>query len=102
MQWKHVVVLACQDLVAGLDDQFISGVVQPSARAVGGRGGLLQDRIARDHLTGDQILADAEMLERPLGLRSPQLVRSYLDHAEAVSLLSEIDHALFPCWWSSS
>src|ERR1700751_4139207 len=100
MQRKHVVVLACQDFVAGLDDQLVSGVVQPPARIVGGRGTFLQDRISRDHFARNQILADAEMLEGSLRLRSPQLVCRYLDHAEAVSFLPIVGHGLSPClWW---
>src|SRR6516164_145455 len=96
MQREHVVVLTCQDFIAGLDDQFISGVVQPSARTVGGRGALLQDRIARDHFAGDQIRADGKMLKRTLGLSAPELVGRHFDDAEAVRLFSHLGHGYFP------
>src|SRR5262245_7962956 len=100
MQGKHVVVSARQDFVASLDNQFISRVIQSPARTVGGRGSLLQDRIARDHFAGNQIRANAEMLQRALGLCSPQLVCRNLDHAEAVTFLPEVGHELSPCLWS--
>src|SRR6516225_6390805 len=101
MQWEHVVVLAGEDLVAGLHDQLVASVVQPAAGMVRDGGGLLQDRVAGDHLARNEILADAEMLQRALRLRSPQLVCRYLDNAEAVSFLSEVGHVLSPCWWPS-
>jgi hypothetical protein len=63
VQRKHVVVLAGQDFIAGLDDQFVSLCVEPPAIMVGNGGGLLQRRVGRDHLAGDEILAVAEMLE---------------------------------------
>jgi hypothetical protein len=97
MQGKHVVVLAREDFVAGLDDQFVALVVEPLARVVGNRGSLLQDRIGGDHFARNQILADAEVLERALGLRAPQLVGRHLDDAEAVGLSSHAGHDFFSC-----
>src|SRR5262249_21185210 len=96
MQWKHVVVLPGEDFVAGLSDQFVTLIVEPLARVVCSSGGLLQDRVGGDHFAGDQIRADAEMLEGALGLRTPELVRRHLDHAEAVSLLSHAGHMISP------
>ena len=96
MQRKHVVMLTGEDFVAGLDDQFVSGVVHPTARMIGERGALLQDRVARDHLARDQILADAEMLQRALRLCSPQLVGGHFHDAEAVGLFPELSHLLVP------
>src|SRR6478672_2183659 len=32
------------------------------------------------------------MLERALGLSTPQLVRGHLDHSEAIGLFSHLDH----------
>src|ERR1700683_5843408 len=43
MQRKHVVVLAGEDFVAGLSDQFVSLIVKALARVVRDGGGLLQD-----------------------------------------------------------
>ena len=71
MQGKHVVVLAGEDFVAGLNNQFISPIVEPLAGVVGGGGRLLQDGIGGDHSAGDQIGADTEVLERALGLCTP-------------------------------
>src|SRR5271156_4290058 len=71
MQRKHVVVLAGEDFVAGLNDQFKSPIVKPLAGVVRGGGGLLQNGVGGDHLAGDQIRADTEVLERALGLCTP-------------------------------
>src|SRR5580704_9345758 len=67
MQRKHIVMLACEDLVASLHDQLVTLIVEPLAGMVRDSGGFLQDGIGSDHLTRYQILADAEMLERALG-----------------------------------
>ena len=87
-----------KDFVASLDDQLISRVVEPSALVVGRRGAFLQNCISCDHFAGYQIGANAEMLERSLGLRPPQLVCGHLDHAEAVTFLTEIRHVHSPCF----
>src|ERR1700730_17661746 len=96
MQWKHVVMLAGQDFVTGLNDQLIALIVKPLAVAVGGGGGLLQGGVGRDHLAGDQVLPDAEMFKRTLGLGAPQLVGRYFNDAEAVSLFSHASHVNSP------
>jgi hypothetical protein len=72
MQREHVVVLAGQDLVADLDNEPMHLVVETLAGMVGVGRRLLQDGEAGHHLARDQVLADAEMLERALGLRAPQ------------------------------
>jgi hypothetical protein len=46
----------------------------------------LKRRIGRDHFARHQILADAEMLERPLRLRSPEFVGGDIDLTKAVHL----------------
>ena len=71
VQGKHVVMLACQDLVTDLNDQLVALIVQPLAVMVRDGGGLLQCGVGRDHLAGNQVLADAEMLKRALGLGAP-------------------------------
>jgi hypothetical protein len=96
VQGKHVVVLPGEDFVAHLNDQFIAPIVEPLARMVGGGGGFLQNGVGGDHFGRNQIPADAEMLERALGLRAPQLVRRHLDHAEAVALFSRLSHRISP------
>jgi hypothetical protein len=78
---KHVVVLAGEDFVAGLDDQFISPTVEPVVGMIGSGSGFFQRCVRSDHLARDEILADAEMLQRALRLRPPQFIRGYLDLA---------------------
>src|SRR5262245_40274809 len=90
MQRKHVVVLAGEDLVADLDDELPSLIVEPFAVVVRDGRGFLQGGVRRDHLAGDQVLPDAEMLKRALGLSAPELVGGYFDDAEAVSLSSHV------------
>src|SRR5271154_7631869 len=74
MQREHLVVLPGQNLVASLHDQPVNRAVQPSTCMVGVGGRLLQDWVGSDHLPRDQVLADAEMLQRPLRLRSPESI----------------------------
>src|SRR5262245_32085538 len=82
-------MLTRQYFVAGLDDQFVMLIVEPLAGMVRGGRGLLQDRVGGDHLARNQILADAEVLERALSLGTPELIDRYIDHAEAI--------CFFPC-----
>ena len=85
-------VLAGEDFVADRDDQPVSLVASRAAVVIGIGRGLLQDRIGRDHLARHQVLADAEMLERALRLRAPELVGGHIDLAEAVGFLANGDH----------
>src|SRR5690242_8860518 len=94
VQRKHRVVLAGEDLVARLHDQPAALVVEPGDPAVGDRAGLLQHRVGGDHLGRHALAPDAEMLDRALRLRAPQLVGRDLDHAQAVGLASGAGH----CW----
>ncbi len=89
-------MLTGQDLVAHLDDQSIATIIQPPVGMIGGGGGLLQDRVARDHFARDQIFADAEMLQRALGLGTPQFFGRDLDNAKTVALFSNIHHLFAP------
>ena len=89
-------VLAGEDFVAHLNDQLVTLVVEPLAGVVGDGSGFLQNRVGGNHLARDQIPADAEVLERALRLRAPELVRGNIDFAEAVSLGSRSRHATFP------
>ena len=63
MQRKHVVMLAGQDFVANLNNQFVALVVEPLAVVVGDWRRLSSGRIGRDHLAGNQIFPDTEMFE---------------------------------------
>src|SRR6202048_4980998 len=63
VQRKHVVMLAGQDFIAGLNNQVGALIVKPLAVAVGDGGGFLQGGVGRDHLAGNQVLADAEMFK---------------------------------------
>src|SRR2546427_9973279 len=83
VQWKHVVMLAGEDFIARPNDQLVLLIVESLACMVRRRGGLLQDGIGRDHLAGHQIRADTEMLERALGLGTPELVGRNGDLAQA-------------------
>src|SRR5262245_38743154 len=75
---KHVVMLARDDFVANLDDQSVTLVIQSLARVIYVRRALLERGVRRDHLSWNQILADAEVLQRALRLRTPQTIRSHL------------------------
>src|SRR5215831_11404853 len=63
MEREHVVVLAGKDLVADLNDQFVTLIVKPPTRVVRNRRRLFQGGIRRDHFAGNQVAADREMLE---------------------------------------
>src|SRR5262245_55698062 len=89
VQRKHVVMLAREDLVARLNDEFVSLVVETLAGVVGCGRGLFQDRVGGDHLTPDQILPDPAMFERTMSLGAPELIGRDFDHAQAI--------CFFPC-----
>src|SRR5260370_25418589 len=74
VQRKHVMMLACDNFVANLGDQFVLLVAKPLTGMIGFGSGLLQYGISGDHLTRNQIVADVEMLERALGLSAPKFV----------------------------
>ncbi len=85
-------MLAGDDLVAGRHDQLVDVAGEPLGRMVGVRRGLLQDGIGRDHLARHQVVTDAEILQRALGLRAPELVGGNVDLAETVGFLADIAH----------
>jgi len=80
-------MLAGEDFITYLNDQRVALVIEALAGKVGIRSGFLQGSERRDHLTRDQILPYAEMLQRALCLRSPQLVARHIDLTDAVSFL---------------
>jgi len=96
VQREHVVVLTGEDFVAGLDDQLVLLIAKPLAGMVCCGSRLLQDGIGGDHLTRNQVLADAEMLERALGLSTPQLIGRHFNHSEAICLSSHVGHLFLP------
>ena len=59
---------------------------------IGVRRRLFQDGVGGDHVARRQILADAEMLERTLGLRAPKPVGGDTDLAEGVGFYAKIAH----------
>src|SRR5271169_5905318 len=87
VQGKHVMMLARQDFVANLNDQFVALVVESFAAVVGNRGPLFEGCIGGDHFAGDQIRPDAEMVKRALRLCAPEFVGGHFNNAETVSLI---------------
>src|SRR6266403_6393999 len=92
MQREHVVMLTRQDLIADLDDLAVRQGVEPAALVVGVGRGLFEDGIGGDHFAGHQVSADAEMLERALGLRAPELVDRYRYLTQAVGFDAYVVH----------
>src|SRR5262245_23645109 len=81
MQGEHVVMPPTQNFVTSLSDQLVSLIIKPVAVAIGDGSGLLQYSVSCDHFARNQVLTDAEMLQRALRLCTPKLVRRNLDHA---------------------
>src|SRR5215471_10813185 len=92
VQRKHVVMLAGQNFIAGLNDQFAALIVKSFAIVVCNSGGFLQRGVGRDHFAWNEVLPDAEMFKRSLGLSAPELVGGHFDDTEAVSLVSHVGH----------
>src|SRR5204863_8372787 len=67
--------------------------VEPAGLMVYRGRGPLQDRVGTDHLARDQLVADAEILQRPLSLRPPQLVGRDGNLPETVAFDPDIGHA---------
>src|SRR5262245_65832871 len=63
VQGKHVVMLPGENFVTRLDDQSMTLIVQPFAGMVRSSRGFLQGVIGNCPFAGNQIPADAEMLE---------------------------------------
>ena len=86
VQRELVVVLAVDDLVGGLHDQLRLLGRELAEVLVGEGGGLLEDGHAPDDGLRHAVVADGEMMERPLRLRPPVPISRHLDLAEAVRL----------------
>src|SRR5712671_7326288 len=81
VQRKHVVVLARENLIAGLDNESEALVIETLPGMVGHGRAFLQCGVSGDHLSWDQMESDAEMLQRTLRLSAPQAIRWNLDFA---------------------
>jgi hypothetical protein len=79
-----------------LNDQIVALLVEPLAGIINVGGAFLQNSIGGDHFPRDQILPDAEMFERALGLRAPELVGWNIYFAETVSFLANFCHVISP------
>src|SRR5882672_4222288 len=88
MERKHILMASCEDLITGLNNQLVPLVVEPPAGMIGIGRGFLQNGVRANHFARHEILADAEVLKRALGLDSPQLVSRNIDYAEAVGFLA--------------
>src|ERR1700735_3710453 len=96
VQREHVMMLASEDLITGLDNQFVPLVVEPTTSMIGISSGFLQRRVRCNHLARNQILSYAEMFKRPLRLCSPQLVAWHINFPEAIGFLPDVRHLASP------
>src|SRR5262245_42484875 len=87
-------MLSGEDFVAGSNDQLVLMLLEPLAGMVCLGSGFLQDGIGGDHLARNQIFADAEMLQRALGLSTPELVLRHFNHTETVCFFSHVGHGI--------
>src|SRR5215831_12349955 len=75
VQWKHIVVLARENLIAGLQNESEALVIETVPGMIGNGRAFLQCGVSGDHLSWDQMKSDTEMLQRTFGLGAPQLIR---------------------------
>ena len=92
VQREHVVMLAIEDFVAGLNDQLVGQIVGSFAGVTCFGCRLLQNCVGGDHFARHQVLADAEMLKRTLRLRAAEHIGRDVDLAKAVHLFSNVAH----------
>ena len=81
---------ASKNLLTDTCYQRVDLMWQPATSVVCGGGGAFYDRIGSDHFARDQVTADAEMLQRALGLRAPKLVGRYFNLAQPVGFRSNV------------
>src|SRR6266478_8370128 len=84
VQRKHVVVLARENLIAGLHNESEALVIETLPGMVGNCRAFLQCSVSGDHLSWDQMESDAKILQRTLRLRAPQTIRRDFYFAERV------------------
>jgi hypothetical protein len=89
MQREHVVMNASEYFVTDTCDQGVDLIRQPAVSVVRGGSRTFYDRIGSDHFAEDQVSANAEMLQRALGLRPPELVGSRFNPAQPVGFHSK-------------
>src|SRR5262249_47339924 len=75
VQWKHIVMLARENLIARLHNESEALVIETVPGMIGNGRTFLQCGVSGDHLSWDQMESDAEMLQRTFGLGAPQLIR---------------------------
>src|SRR5258708_10510994 len=90
MQREHVVMAASEYFVTDTRDQGVNLIRQAAISVVRGGSRAFYDRIGSDHFAGDQVSADAEMLQRALGLRAPKLFSRHFDPAQAVGFCAKV------------
>jgi hypothetical protein len=81
---------ASEYFVTDTRDQGVNLIRQAAASVVRGGSCALYDRIGSDHFAGDQVSADAEMLQRALGLCPPKLVVRHINPAHPIGFRSKI------------
>ena len=85
-QRKMIVELAFDDLARGAGNGAGAALVDQAELAVGFRGGELDDAERVNDRHRHAVVADAEILPRPFGLRAPVTIGGNLDRTEAVGL----------------
>ena len=83
-------VLAGENLIAGLHNELETPAVELISGMVGCGCRLLQGGIRRNHLARHQILADAEVFQGTLRLSAPEFVDRNIHFSEAIRLLPNV------------
>src|SRR6516225_2122373 len=99
VEGEHVVMLAGEDFVADLHNQIVALLIEALAGKVCIGGAFLQNRIGRDHFAGNQILPNAEVFERTLGLCTPELVGGNIYLAETIGFFANVWHPILLFDW---
>jgi hypothetical protein len=81
---------ASEYFVTDTRDQGVNLIRHAAISVVRGSSRAFYDRIGSDHFAGDQVSADAEMLQRALGLRPPKLVGRHINPAHPIGFRSKI------------
>ena len=81
---KLIVELAVDDFLRRLHDRLGAPRIEQAELAIDFGGGALDQRQRRDQRPRHALVADAEIIARPLGLRAPIVIGRNFDRAEAV------------------